>query len=455
MMLRLGMFLALAVGLLACPGGPNPDGGMGGGSGGGGGGDGGALTPFALSQLDSTAVDATYFAMAVDPVRERVGVAYFSNKGTQSIPGTPDFDVKYVEWRQGVVSAVETLTTVQRKVGISVTFEPVTGDPIVAYLGGPPMPAISIFWHQSDAVINRRSGGTWTETIVATDGNQVTCGNAVSDRGFLVGLWPTVAFDSTGKFYFAYRDGHGGQFPQQDWAGSDVELWEGGVPPTTGTCLAQGGNNKDAYGGHNQMIIGADDQPAIIYDQMFGTPDTNGINVVFQKRNRATNMWSSPGALLTVSNTQTGASLAYDATEGYGIAFVDRSTNELSYLNSVNGTAWSAVDPVYGAGTGGWYPSLAMDPVNHEPAIAFYICSPRSSVNETGCTTTEDKLVVTQRVVGTWRETVVDEGGGYHPKIGFFASGKRVLVYRTPPAIDPVSGLTVTGVGALKIAVER
>jgi hypothetical protein len=63
-------------------------------------------------------------------------------------------------------------------------------------------------------------------------------------------------------------------------------------------------------------------------------------------------------------------------------------------------------------------------------------------------------------VVGTWRETVVDEGGGYHPKVGFFsakngAQPKRVVVYRVPPAIEQATGLTVTNVGALKIAVER
>ena len=96
-----------------------------------------------------------------------------------------------------------------------------------------------------------------------------------------------------------------------------------------------------------------------------------------------------------------------------------------------------------------------MDPVNHEPAIAFYICSPRGSINETGCLTNEDRLMVTQRVVGTWRETLVDPAGGYAPKIAFFASGKRVVVYRSPPAVDPATGVTVTGVGALKIAVER
>lgn len=281
------------------------------------------------------------------------------------------------------------------------------------------------------------------------------CGNAVSDRGFLVGLWPALVFDSTGKLYFAYRDGHAGQFPEQDWKASDVELWEGPLPPSRGTCLAAGGNNKSAWGGHNQMVIGPADQPAIVYDQMFGTGDTNGINVVFQQRISSTSSWSPPAKLLNIPNTQTGASLAYDAVEGFGIAVVDRATNELSYTNSLNGTAWSAPDPVFGIGTGGWYPSLAMDPVNHEPAIAFYVCSARGSINETGCTNSEDRLMVTQRIAGVWQQKLVDEQGGYHPKLGFFSSGRRVIVYRTPPAIDAQTGLTVPGVGALKIAVER
>jgi hypothetical protein len=93
------------------------------------------------------------------------------------------------------------------------------------------------------------------------------------------------------------------------------------------------------------------------------------------------------------------------------------------------------------SGSGGWYPSLAMDPVNHEPAIAFYVCSPRSGVNPTSCSTPNDELRIAQRVSGTWRETVVDQGGGYSPKLGFLKSNKRVVVYRVPPA--------------LKIAVER
>jgi hypothetical protein len=444
--------------LAGCSGNMNNDGGTGGGRGGGSGGGGGtALTPFALSALDDTAADATYFAMAVDPVLERVGVAYFTPRGTETVMGQPDFDIKYVEWKQGaLVGPPETLRFVQRKVGIALAFDPTNGEPVVAYLGGAAgfVQGMSIFWFQSDAVINRRTNGVWTETVIATTGDQVTCGNVVSDRGLLVGLWPALAFDSTGKLYFGYRDGHDGQFPQQDWGGSDVEVWSGTTTPSMGACVAEGGNNKNAYGGHLQMIMGPNNQPAVVHDQMFGTADSNGTNVVFQLKGATT--WPMPGGtLLNISNTQTGPALAWDAMEGFGIAVVDRSASQLTYVNSLNGAAWSNPDPVFGAGSGGWYPSLAMDPINHEPSIAFYICSPRNGIAETSCLTTEDELRVTQRIAGTWRETVVDPEGGFAPKIGFFASGKRVVVYRLPPSVDPTTGLTSTKVGKLKIAVER
>lgn len=457
-LVRIVPILAAVVLTLGCPMPPNPDGGTGGGRGGGTGGGGGGLTPFGVSFLDENARDAVYHAMAIDPVAERIGVVYLTPAGTEMNMGHPDYFIKYVEWRQGaIVVPPETIRTVQRFVGLSIAFDPISGDPFVGYLGGDPgfIPGMSIFWFQSDAALARRSGGTWTETLIATDGNQVICNSVVSDRGFLVGLWPAIAFDSTGRMYYGYRDGHGGQFPQQDWAGSDVEIWEGNVPPTTGKCAAQGGNNKDAYGGHLRMIIAADDQPAIIHDQMFGTADTNGINTIFQRRLTNGN-WTPPGgSLIANPNTQSGSSLAWDPMEGFGIAFIERTSSRLGYLSSADGVTFNAVDPVFGSGSGGWYPSLAMDPINHEPAIAFYVCSNRSSVNEQSCSTTDDELRVTQRIAGMWRETVVDTEGGHTPQLGFFASGKRVIVYRMPPSVDPGTGLTVTTVGALKIAVER
>jgi hypothetical protein len=453
-------FCALA--LAACSGTPGVDGGTGGGRGGGtGGGGGGALTPFNIVDLDPAARDATYFAMTYDAAAERVGVAYFTPRNTQTQPGTPDFDLKYVEYNRGAVSTPETIRFVQRKVGVSVAFDKTSGEPIVALLGGAAgfIMGQSIYWFQSDAVLEQRSAGAWTEKVIVTTGDQVTCGNPVSDRGLLVGMWPSLLVDPNGKLYFAYRDGHDGQFGPQDAWGTDLELWEGTGAALAGKCLVAGGNNKQAWGGHNQLAMGASNQPAIVSDQMFLGWESAAQNVIFQKRN-SDGTWTAAANLWTISNTQSGPSLAYDGTAGYGIAAVDRSTNQLGYISSTNGTSWTTVDPVFGAGSGGWYPSLAMDPVNHEPAIAFYVCSDKPGVAETSCQGTTDELRITQRnaVSGRWNETVVDTDGAWGPKLGFFSTAnasRRFVVYRMPPSIDANTILPIANAGALKLAVER
>lgn len=408
---------------------------------------------FDISFLDATAREATTIGIAVNRSAHRVGVAYYSPAGTMT-SGVPDYFLKYVEWQQGaIVVPPETIRTSQRISTLSVAFDPANGQPLVAHLGGAPgfIPGMSIFWFQSDATFSRRTGtNTWTEVAVATDGNQVTCGNPVSDRGFLVGLFPNIAFDGTGKFYFAYRDSHDGQFPMQDFASSDVEVWGGN--PAVGECAAAGGNNRNGFGGHLQMTIEASNRVAIAHDQIFAA-DQNGQNVLFHVR-APNGMWTTPNTILTVANTQTGPSLASDPVEGFGIAVVERATNVLNYTRSSNGTVWSQPDQVFGAGTGGWYPALAMDPLNHEPAITFYVCSPLSGLNELSCPASEDELRVTQRIAGNWSETLVDLEGGFSPKLGFFDDGKRVVVYRLPPSLLPDGGV-ITNVGALKIAVER
>jgi hypothetical protein len=426
--------------IMACAGadtnGPNvkPDGG-------GAGGGNGQSGAFNVSVLDANAKAPTYFAVAADAKAQRLGIVYYSARGTETNAGVPDYDLKYLEWKQGQVSAPETIRFVQRFVGVSAAFQ-ANGEPVVAHLGGAQsfVPGQSIFWFQDDAALSTRAGGQWTETAVARNGDEAACGNPVSDRGNLVGLWPSVLNDGTGKLYLAWRDGHDGQFPQQDWGGSDVELAEGNVGAFSIRCVNAGGNNKQAWGGRIQMTM-SNTGPAMVYDQAFGGADTIGNNVIFQKRNADGN-WSGGVTVMNISNTQTGASVAWDSKEGFGVAAVERASSELKYVSSKNGTTWSAVDPVFGSGSGGWYPSLAFDPVNHEPAIAFYLCSPRANVNEGQCKPDEDELRVTQRIDGTWRQVLVDAEGGYAPKIGFFDNGKRWVVYRNPAS------------GVLKVAVE-
>jgi hypothetical protein len=324
-------------------------------------------------------------------------------------------------------------------------------------LGGDPgfVEGRSIYWYQNDTAVMRKRAGVWKEADVATVSAPPQC--SPIDQGFLEGLWSTLAFDSTGKMYVAFRDGHNGEFPQQDWAASDVEVMEGANEGALSRrCLT--GDHKQAYGGRIQMAIGAGDQPAVVYDQALGGADVTGQNVLFQKRN-SDGTWSAIAAVLSISNTMTGATLAYDVTEGYGIAVTDRLTSQLIYLKSKTPTAdtgFNVPDQVYGTGTGGWYPSLAMDPVYHEPAIAFYVCSARNAVADTSCLQGEDELRVTQRVgtPGNWQEVVVDTNGGWAPKLTFFASGKRVVAYRTPAALDTTAHVNPNA-GALHLAVEN
>jgi hypothetical protein len=437
--------------LAGCPGeNSGSDGGKGGGSGGGG----GTSNGFTLVDLDPAAREATYFAMAVDPDGERVGIAYYTPRGTETVQGHPDYNLNYVEWKKGQISPIETIRFVQRKVGLSVQFHPTSGEPTVAHLGGAPgfIEGESIFWFQSDATYSTRQAGVWTENSVATTGAQVACGNNVSDRGFLVGLWPAIAYDSTGKLYFAYRDCHDGQFPMQDWQPADVEVWEGSTGALAGTCVLSGGKTKQGAGGHIQFVKGAGDELSLIYDRIVGTADGRGSDVLIQQR-RTDGTWTAPQLLLTISDTQTGPNIAYDSVEGYGITVTDRSTGVLSYINSADGRTWSAPSEVFGSGSGGWYPSLAIDPTRNEPVIAYHNCSTKNGVNETSCSTNDDELVISRRLGTNWRETSVDKRGGYTPKIGFFKSGRSVIVYRQPPAIDQATGTKIVDEGALRMAI--
>ncbi len=428
-MLRLWLVSLLALVAIACPSPSGNDGGRpDGGSDGGGGGTGAA---WAYYTIDPQSSDLKALAMAQQG--DRVGVAYFV-----SIDGGIDeaYEIRYAEWRgsTGQVSAPERISTVRRSFGISVAFQQ-SGEPAVAYLGGGS--DNSVYWLNSDAIVATRSGGTWTEQTVARRGDEANCGNPVSDRGVLVGLSPALLFDGANR-YLVWRDGHDGQFANQDWDATDIELAEG--PGWTKRCLVPGGNDKRAWGGHMQLVL-ADGQPALVFDQLNGW-EGPGHDVFFMRRN-PDGSWTSPRLVIS-GNTQLGPSMAYDSVLGFGVAVVDPNSSLLQYRESKDGTTWSTADPVVQYGSGGWYASLAFDPVNHEPAVAFYLCSDKSGVTSIGdCPPGEDGLFVRQRIADNWRETPVDAEGGYLPKLGFLSSGKRFVVYRLPAN------------GSVRLAVER
>ncbi|MDP3499820.1 MAG: hypothetical protein Q8S33_05785 [Myxococcales bacterium] len=425
--------------------------------------DGGpVVSAFNIIDIDPAAREQEYLAMAIDPASSKIGIVYYTPRGTETMAGVKDYDIKYVEVVNGVASAPEIIRYVQRKIGLALVFDPM-GRPIASYLGGAPgfEVGMSIFWFQSDAVVARRMApGMWVETPVTTNSGEVVCGNPVSDLGFLVGLYPALAFNQAGELYLAYRDTHNGQYPQQDWAGSDVEVVENVLGPRRLVCAQNGGNNKAGWGGRIRMIIGPNDQPAIIYDKALGGADTRGNDVAIQRR-LADGTWTPPDPVANVSDTMTGASLGWHANEGWAFAVTDRQTHKLLYRRNpdpnANPMMWESPTEVFASGTGGWYPSLAMDndpAFAGEPSIAYYVCSRRDQVDPGACSQDQDELRVARRSAGVWREQTVDVGGGFAPQLAFLPSGKRVMAYRVPGAIRADGSVEPTA-GAVKLAIEK
>ncbi len=400
---------------------------------GGSGGGGAPASRYTITSLDGTSSDPQYMDLAVDATVNRVGIAYFVGVGydADGSSDAPFYDLKYVEWKNGVAGVPELVDRVQRLIGVSIAFDPITGEPAIGYLGGGSDG--SLYWFQSDAEVAIRNGGTWSHQAIATTGFMVTCGNPISDTGTVVGLWSALQYDSTGQMWFCYRDVHSAQFPVQDWAGSDVECWHGdGTNPASmiGECTQSGGDAKYSWGGHIHMVM-ANDQPAITYEQEPAGGDVASQNVFFQPR--AGTGWQSQRRGFDDREHRRWAALAHDSMLGFGIAAQDASTGVLFYTSkSPSAQQWSQALEVFGAGTGGLFPSLAIDPTFHEPAIAFFNCSPQSGVNDLStCLTSHQEVGISQLTDGVWNHDTVDTVTARRLRLGFLpASGKRVLAYR-------------------------
>jgi hypothetical protein len=398
--------------------------------------------PSAGGTLDSTPMAATPVSIAVGP-GDKIGVAYF--RDVAGSDGGTNYQVRYVEWQNGHASASELVQTVALQYGISLAFRS-NGLPAIAYLGGADDGRQSLFWINSDAAVSyKQSGGSWTESIAVRLSNEAFCNSALSDNGWVVGLNPSLVFVGSTAYLF-YRDVHEGQYLfDQDWEGSDFEVAIGiGEPPAWShvpihcagapgtTC--QSGNCVQAYGAHSFAVVAGGGQPAVVTDQLHGAGAGPGTNVIFHKRN-ADGSWSAkefPPAM-SVTNTQQGPSLAYDGVLGFAVAVVERSTNTLYFIKSDTGTGlWTVPDPVFQSGTGGWYPSIAVDPSIHEPVIAYYVCSRQNNVAEGACPLAETQLKLASRFGTVWNHALLDSHGGVLPKLAFLSNGKRAVAYRDP-----------------------
>ena len=434
----------LAVSLAACTQGGSPvidggqdDAGLDGGLG------------YRVMSLDSTPSELQPLSLSVGP-QDQVGVAYFQNIGNASDP-VRNYQIKYVQWQNNVATTPSVVQTVQNVYGVSVAFQN-SGVPAVAYLGGFKASA-GIAWPQSEAVVAyQQLDRTWQEDVAVIQPGEASAGSDPGNAGHIVGLYPSLLFN-LGKAYLSYRDVHFGQ-NATDWSNSNLELASGGPGndqlsggPWIHDMIAAGptvssGIKGPGYGGHTQ-IIWANGQPAVVSDQLIQGGGDNGQNALFTLR-QANGIWGVPTKIIPSADTQGGPSVAYDSTYGFGAVAVDRGPSALYYNSSVDGLTWLlSPEAVFQSGTGGWYPSLAIDPIHHQPAISFYLCALGTGVAEGSCPTAEDELKISYRNSNGWQHQTVDTNGGVRTRLAFLSTGKAVIVYRDPHS------------GAIQLAVQN
>ncbi len=455
-----------------------------------------SATGGAFSFVAADAADAGMqglpIAMAVGPM-DQVGVAYFRPTGNSLAPtgdagGRVDYGVMYLEVRNGAVTRPPSqIAVVQCQDGLTLNFD-AQGDPVVGFLGGGayfydggypadagPDTTGSLYWLQSQpALAYGQTDGGWNLQVCMQDstamgaftwivngsGGQDMSAMQLINEGNVVGLWPSLLFDG-GTTIMAYRDVHFGQFPVQDWAASDIKLcqgtpmnWNSWSAPMT--IDASGGHKAGGYGSHDQMIFGQSGALAVLCDSVptgQGVVNQDGNNAWFVQQNlgpwtNTTSEWTLPinpfnpkntEADILV-NTQSGPQMAYNLTYGYSVVAVDTAppmgagAPALYYVSSPDGKIWSNRQTVFSLGSGGFYPSIADDPLNANPNIVYTICSANTGILPAPKTCDSPALVL-DVVSGNppdWADnkTTVTNQAAFTPKIAFLSSDKFVIAYR-------------------------
>ena len=391
---------------------------------------------------------------------DTVGVAYFLGQPQPAGSDYRPYQIRYVQYVHGNVTPPSLVDTVDLpQYGLGLAIQP-SGLPAVAYLGGAPYGgdagAGSTYWAQSQALVSyQQANGSWVPSIANNaQGNplaQTADGGSTSymvmEQPIVLGLFPAIGFDSAGVTYDYFRDVNFGQ-NNKDYTASNIDGEVGGPGAWNlewafaGTTWTFDGTPVYGLGGHNQLAM-ANGEPALVCDEFEsgGGDNGSGTHVDFLLRLGSTpaNNWSVPQRIIDAQFTQTGPSIAWDPTFGYAVAVYDTGASQLLFTSSTDGYTWAKADDVY-AGAAGWYPSIAISPVTHAPAIADFLCSTVAGVTTLQqCPATQQAVEVRSYSGGAFGPGVaVDPAGGFEPKLGFLSTGKMVIAYRQLPSYDLV-----------------
>jgi hypothetical protein len=339
----------------------------------------------------------------------------------------------------GFTGSIVTSQPYAARMGVGLAMDQ-AGEPVLAYTGGP---TAAIRCGASDMLTASVSGGKLgtPQTIAAGSASTgmpadqaIACSaQNVCNQGDATGYWPSLALDpASGNLGVAFRDLHFG-FADTDFASSDVEFALGPGYAVYTVDVARGGGtyNRLAFtsAGMAAVVHYAEAKPAIWVDWQTAAG------------------WKSQKLIEGKIGEQLGFAISSQGL--YALAYFDSKQQVLMYLESADGSTWTAPESVDSDGVVGNYPSLAFDGQGN-PAIAYYRCNDSNA--SSGCSTEKDGLFLARRQNGAWltRKISGDSGSsdGLYTALAF-VNGKAVIAFQTT-YFDPVAGASKAGLSVAK-----
>lgn len=331
------------------------------------------------------------------------------------------------------VELVEPLLVLGIPPGLDFQISP-SGTPLIAAMTGEPVVQIKYCGSNDVGLYSRTGPGSWSVETAVADSGEAATGLPASDYGYVVGHWPTLAFDQSGNPAIAYRDVHAGAMQGDDDRKADLELaWK------TGGWAHIAVDPGHGAGQFSKLLFDDQNRPVIVYvDNIEETTDNPQGTWVARSEDGGTT-WDK--VRLVMGSAIDGPDAAIDDDGTLHVVYYDSRvgvpkmvtlTDDAQFTSLADGWTTEVLgDSRYDEG---YNPAIAVGPQG-QLAIAYYRCTVATS-GLGNCDGTEDGIVFAWQEGGGWESEVIDPGAtdlgtcGTYPALAFDGNGHAVAAYQ-------------------------
>jgi hypothetical protein len=305
------------------------------------------------------------------------------------------------------------------------------GIPTVAFTGSEPQEGTQ-YCGSHDAVVGYREGAGWRFEIAGAESGDSVTDNAASNAGFVVGLWPSLAYDLQGNLAVVHKDVHFGALQSDDFRRADAEFaWN------SGGWIHEAIDYGEGAGDSSSIAFDTQGRPVVLYAIKAEAQAGNSRHGIWAARRELDGTWNQIRLHVGAAFQETAVAV-HPETGDLVTAFYSakdlavrvRTLSESERFEEIE--AWSdekVADPLYDEGQ---YVSLAFTPAG-EIALAYHRCKLLTS-NQDGCDQNDEAVIFAVEKESGWQKEVVVEstGGscGEYTSLAFDSKGTAFIAYR-------------------------